>query len=275
MLVGFPRLEDGVMVSTNRGLVAMVAVVALTVGGTPACSGGVNPLAPSGVAFFSFTDIMLGSGDLATRGTQISINYIAWIFEDGASENKGTQVDSGDGLTFVVGGNQTIGGFDQGVLGMRVDGIRQLVIPPDLGFGQDSSGAIPADATLVADVTLVDVQPLTTDTAPFSITDLSIGDGAVAAADDTLTAAFGGWLYDESRSDNKGAQFDSSAGFPFTLGAGQVIEGWEQGIPGMRVNGERRLIVPPELGFGDVQRGIIPPNSTLLFDITLLTVGPQ
>ena len=109
MSVGFPRLEDGVMVSTNRGLVAMAAVVALTVGGTPACSGGVNPLAAGGVAFFSFTDIVLGTGDLATGGTQVSINYIAWIFEDGASENKGAQVDVGNGLTFVVGGNQAIG----------------------------------------------------------------------------------------------------------------------------------------------------------------------
>ena len=261
------------MVSTNRGLVAMVAVVALTVGGTPACSGGVNPLAPSGVAFFSFTDIMLGSGDLATRGTQVSINYIAWIFEDGASENKGAQVDSDDGHTFVVGGNQTIGGFDQGVLGMRVGGIRQLVIPPNVGFGQSSSGAIPSDATLVADVTLVDVQPVTTDSAPFSSTDLSIGDGAVAATGNAVSAAFGGWLYDESQPDNKGDLFDSSGEITFTLGAGQVIEGWEQGIPGMRENGERRLVIPPELGFGDQQVGIIPPNSTLLFDITVLTVG--
>ena len=263
------------MMSTNRGLVAMATVAALTVGGTPACSDGVNPLVPSGVAFFSFTDITLGTGDLATTGTQVTINYIAWIFEDGASDNKGAQVDSGDGLTFVVGGNQVIGGFDQGVRSMRVGGIRQLVIPPHLGFGVGSAGAIPADATLVADVTLVDVQPVTTDSAPFSITDLSIGDGAVAASGDMVTAAFGGWLYDESRPDNKGALFDSSTGFPFTLGAGQIIEGWEQGIPGMRENGERRLIIPPEMGFGDVQRGIIPPNSTLLFDITVLTVGAQ
>ena len=263
------------MVSTNRGLVAMAAVVALTVGGTPACSGGVNPLAPGGVAFFSFTDITLGTGDLATTGTQVTINYIAWIFEDGASDNKGAQVDSGDGLTFVVGGNQAIGGFDQGVRSMRVGGTRQLVIPAHLGFGEGSAGAIPSDATLVADVTLVDVQPLTTDTAPFSITDLSIGDGAVAATGDMVTAAYGGWLYDESRPDNKGARFDSSVGISFTLGTGQVIEGWEQGIPGMRVNGERRLIIPPEIGYGDVQRGIIPANATLLFDITLLTVGPQ
>lgn len=262
------------MVSTNRRLVAMAAAVALTVGGTQACSsGGVNPLAPGGVAFFSFTEILTGTGDVALNGTKVTINYIAWIFEDGASENKGTQVDSGDGFTFVIGGNQAIGGFDQGVLGMRVGGIRQIVIPAHLGFGQNSSGAIPSDATLVADVTLVDVQPVMTDSAPFSITDLIVGDGAEAATGDVLVAAFGGWLYDESGPDNKGAQFDSSAGFTFTLGAGQVIEGWEQGIPGMLENGERRLIVPPELGFRDVQNGIIPPNSTLLFDITLITVN--
>lgn len=260
------------MMSTNRRVAAAAAVVALIVGSTSACSSGVNPLAPGGVAFFSFTEISLGTGDVALVGTEATINYIAWIFEDGASENKGAQVDSGNGLTFVIGGNQAIGGFDQGVRNMRVGGVRQLVIPPHLGFGQGTSGAIPADATLVADVTLVDVQPVMTDSAPFSFVDLIIGEGAEANTGDTLSAAFGGWLYDESRPDNKGAQFDSSAGFTFTLGAGQVIEGWEQGVPGMRENGERRLIVPPELGFGDVQRGIIPPNSTLVFDITVATV---
>jgi peptidylprolyl isomerase len=262
------------MMSKNCGLVAMAAVVALTVGGTPACTGTTNPLAPGGIAFFAVTDIRLGTGDVAATGTRVTINYIVWLFEDGESENKGLQVDSGDGLTFVLGGNQTIGGFDQGVVGMRVGGLRQIVIPPDLGFGGNSAGLIPADAALVADVTLVAVETLMTDSAPFSITDLVIGDGAVATTGDVVQVAFGGWLYDESGPDSKGARFDTSSGFAFTLGGGQVIEGWEQGVPGMRENGERRLIIPPELGFGDVQRGIIPPNSTLLFDITLSTVNP-
>ncbi len=262
------------MMSTNRGLVAMATVVALTVGGTPACTGQGNPLAPGGVGFFSFTDILLGTGDVAGFGKRATINYIAWIFDGGQSDNKGQEVDRGDGLTFVIGASQAIGGFDQGVAGMRVGGQRRLVIPPDLGFGANAAGVIPADASLVADVTLVDVQQVTTDSAPFTVTDLTVGDGLDAATGDRLLVAYGGWLYNESQPDNKGILFDASGtnGFPFTLGAGQVIPGWDEGLVGMRENGERRLIIPPERAYGATQRGLIPPNATLLFDITLLTV---
>lgn len=263
------------MMSKNRGLLAMATIVALTVGGTPACTGTVNPLAPGGIAFFSFTDLVLGTGDVAAVGTRVTINYVAWLFEDGQSENKGTQVDNGDGLTFVVGGSQTIGGFDEGVLGMRAGGVRQLVIPPNLGFGATAAGLIPADSPLVADVTLVAVEQLVTDSAPFSIEDLVIGDGAEATTGDLVEVAFGGWLYDESQPNNKGALFDTSNSFSFTLGAGQVIEGWEQGVLGMLENGERRLVVPPELGFGAARRGIIPANATLVFDITMFTVTSE
>ncbi|HIE93579.1 MAG TPA: FKBP-type peptidyl-prolyl cis-trans isomerase [Acidobacteria bacterium] len=103
------------------------------------------------------------------------------------------------------------------------------------------------------------------------------GDGAEAATGDQLFLAYGGWLYDESQPESKGALFDASdtSGFSFKLGAGQVITGWDEGLVGMRENGERRLIIPPDLAYGDNSPGIIPPNATLLFDITLLTVTPE
>ena len=260
------------MISRNRGLVAMVLTVVLTGVGTPGCTSP-NPLAPGGIAFFSFTDISLGSGASALTGNRVVMDYVAWLFEDGESENKGPQVDSGT-LTFVVGANQVIGGFDQGVLGMRVGGRRQLIIPPDLALGFNESTGIPVDSSLVAELELLDVQVVVTDAAPFTIIDLVVGDGAEAAVNDTLLVAYGGWLYDESRPDNKGTLFDASGtnGQTVLLQTGQLFEGWVQGIPGMRENGERRLIIPPELANGDMARGIVPPNATLLFDITLLTV---
>ncbi|MDA1094622.1 MAG: FKBP-type peptidyl-prolyl cis-trans isomerase [Acidobacteria bacterium] len=256
------------MMSKTRGLMAIATAGALAVAG---CTSQ-NPLAPGGVAFFAVTDIRVGSGATAAIGTRVTINYVAWLFDDDGRDDKGMQVDSGNGLTFVVGGSQTIGGFDQGVVGMRVGGLRRVIIPPDLGFGASAAGLISADSALIADITLVAVEPVVTDSAPFTITDLVVGNGAVAATGDVVVVAFGGWLYDKSRPDGKGARFDTSSRFPFTLGAGQVIEGWERGIPGMRENGERRLIIPPELGFGNTQRGIIPANATLLFDVTLFTV---
>lgn len=264
------------MISMKRGL-AMVAVVGLTVGGTPACSNSSsNPFAPGGTAFFSFTDISLGSGATAATGNRVVMDYVAWLFEDGPSENKGPQVDSGT-LTFVVGANQVIGGFDQGVLGMRVGGRRKLIIPPDLALGYNEAAGIPVDSSLVAELELLDAQVVVTDTAPFTIIDLTVGTGSAAATGDRLLVAYGGWLYDESQPDNKGTQFDSSDsnGFTFTLSAGQVIAGWDEGLIGMREDGERRLIIPPELAYGASARGLIPANATLLFDITLLTTTPQ
>jgi FKBP-type peptidyl-prolyl cis-trans isomerase FkpA len=111
--------------------------------------------------------------------------------------------------------------------------------------------------------------------APFSQADVRVGTGADAASGATATVNYTGWLYDASRPDHKGLQFDSSIGrtaFTFVLGAGQVIKGWDQGVPGMKVGGLRRLVIPPSLAYGDTRRGVIPPNATLLFEIELLNV---
>ena len=90
-----------------------------------------------------------------------------------------------------------------------------------------------------------------------------------------MTVNYTGWLYDASKLDSKGLQFDSSIGgqpFAFTLGAGQVIQGWDQGVPGMKVGGIRRLVIPPSLAYGAVRYGPIPPDATLVFDISLVDV---
>ena len=112
-----------------------------------------------------------------------------------------------------------------------------------------------------------------TSSAPFSQTDLVVGTGTQAAAGNRATVAYTGWLYDSSKAEGKGTQFDSGASFTFTLGAGSVIKGWDQGVVGMKVGGKRRLVIPPELAYGSSSPGAgIPPNATLVFDITLVTV---
>jgi len=114
-------------------------------------------------------------------------------------------------------------------------------------------------------------------TGPSSLTqtDLSVGTGATAAAGNRVTVAYTGWLFDSGQPNSKGRQFDSAPSFAFTLGANQVIKGWDQGVPGMRVGGQRRLIIPPELAYGSAGAGggVIPPNATLVFDITLISIG--
>jgi FKBP-type peptidyl-prolyl cis-trans isomerase FkpA len=111
-----------------------------------------------------------------------------------------------------------------------------------------------------------------TTSAPYSQTDLVVGTGALAVPGTLVTVAFTGWLHDSSRPDAKGTQFDSGT-YPFQLGTGNVIRGWHQGIAGMRVGGQRRLVIPPDLAYGSSSPGApIPPNATLVFDVTLNSV---
>ena len=111
--------------------------------------------------------------------------------------------------------------------------------------------------------------------APFSQTDVRVGTGTDAAAGKVVTVNYTGWLYDASKTDGKGLQFDTSVGgtpFSFNLGFGEVINGWDLGLPGMKVGGLRRLVIPPSLAYGAVRYGPIPPAATLVFDIELVNV---
>jgi FKBP-type peptidyl-prolyl cis-trans isomerase FkpA len=109
-----------------------------------------------------------------------------------------------------------------------------------------------------------------TSSAPYSQTDLVVGTGAEAVATSRVTVSYTGWLYDTSKTDGKGVQFDTSTSATFPLSS--VIAGWQQGVVGMKVGGQRRLIIPPDLAYGSTGSGPIPPNATLVFDIGLLGV---
>jgi FKBP-type peptidyl-prolyl cis-trans isomerase len=105
-------------------------------------------------------------------------------------------------------------------------------------------------------------------------TDTKTGDGATAAAGNKVSVHYTGWLFNNGA---KGTKFDSSVDrgqpFQFTLGAHQVIRGWDEGVAGMKVGGKRTLIIPPELGYGARgSGGVIPANATLMFDVELLGV---
>jgi FKBP-type peptidyl-prolyl cis-trans isomerase FkpA len=102
--------------------------------------------------------------------------------------------------------------------------------------------------------------------------DVLVGEGAVAEPGDVVFAHYTGWLHEDGA---RGDEFDSSRGgnpFSFTLGAGQVIAGWDEGLQGMAVGGQRTLILPPELGYGaqGAGGGLIPPNATLEFEVELM-----
>jgi FKBP-type peptidyl-prolyl cis-trans isomerase FkpA len=147
---------------------------------------------------------------------------------------------------------------------VRVRGfLSPLIVTALLALAAGASGCTDAPTTPTTSV-------------PFSQTDLRVGTGADAATGGVLQVAYTGWLYDATRPDGKGLQFDSSVGrsttFSFTLGGGQVIKGWDNGVVGMKVGGIRRLVIPPSLAYGATRSGPIPPNSTLVFDIELLAL---
>jgi len=108
-------------------------------------------------------DDVTGSGNEAVAGRRVTVHYTGWLYNEGAADHKGKKFDSsrdrGDPFTFRLGAGEVIGGWDEGVAGMKVGGRRTLTIPPDLGYGaQGSPGAIPPNATLVFDVELLDVK---------------------------------------------------------------------------------------------------------------------
>jgi FKBP-type peptidyl-prolyl cis-trans isomerase FkpA len=109
------------------------------------------------------------------------------------------------------------------------------------------------------------------------IIDVVEGDGATASPGQMVVVHYTGWLYEPGEPENKGDKFDSSLDrndpFVFPLGAGRVIQGWDQGFAGMQVGGKRTLIIPADMGYGDQGAGAaIPPGATLLFEVELLDV---
>lgn len=133
--------------------------------------------------------------------------------------------------------------------------------------GDDAGEAVGTDADAGGDCQTGTEQEVT---EGLTYVELECGDGDEAATGDAVTVHYTGKL-------EHGAEFDSSVGgepFTFTLGNGLVIQGWEQGVPGMRVGGTRRLTIAPELGYGEAGYGPVPPDATLVFDIELLEVEP-
>jgi len=117
--------------------------------------------------------------------------------------------------------------------------------------------------------------PAITTPSGITIEELVVGSGAAAASGQKVNVHYTGWL---SEKGNKGAKFDSSKDrgdpFIFPLGKGHVIKGWDEGVQGMKVGGQRKLTIPPALGYGARGAGgVIPPNATLVFEVELLAVS--
>jgi FKBP-type peptidyl-prolyl cis-trans isomerase FkpA len=125
---------------------------------------GGNPNDPSQVNIeFSATDLVVGTGAQAANGNSVTVHYTLWLYNNGGPESKGTKIDAsrdrGSPFSFTLGARQTVPGFEQGILGMRVGGSRRIYVPSQLGYGAQGApqGGIPPNAALVFEVELVSV----------------------------------------------------------------------------------------------------------------------
>ena len=136
---------------------------------------------------------------------------------------------------------------------------------------------MPKPLGVPAPMTTTPPPPTAAEVTQLTIKDVSLGSGKESVAGRPAVVHYTGWLYDPAAPGQKGKQFDSSrtrgTPFEFTPGAGQVIKGWDQGVPGMKVGGKRVLIIPPQMGYGARGAGgAIPPNAVLVFDVELMDV---
>ena len=208
-------------------------------------------------------DLVVGSGAEAAAGMTVKVDYTGTLTNStvfGSSAGK-------QPVEFVLGAQQGGPGWDEGLQGMKVGGKRTLTVPPELAYGAQGNGStIPPNAALIFEIDLLDVRP-----APqVEIQDIQVGTGAEAVPGKSVVVNYTGTL-------TNGVVFDSSfkrnEPFTLTLGAGQVIPGWEQGLQGMKVGGTRVLTIPSELAYGPDGAGdAIPPNATLVFQIELVDV---
>jgi FKBP-type peptidyl-prolyl cis-trans isomerase FkpA len=132
--------------------------------------------------------------------------------------------------------------------------------------GSDSPTSI--EDTEFAPALGVDLSAMTRTESGLYFRDISVGTGAVAQNGKTVSVYYQGWLASGTRFDFR----TSGAPFAFTLGTGQVIRGWDQGVAGMRVGGKRQLVIPSALAYGAEGRGSIPPNAVLVFEVEVRNV---
>jgi peptidylprolyl isomerase len=207
------------------------------------------------------TDTVVGTGTEITKGDIATLHYTGQ-FMDGKIFD--SSVD-GEPFTTAIGVGQLIAGWDEGLIGMKVGGKRNLVVPPELGYGDAEIPGIPANSTLTFDIELLDVK------SGLKITDTVAGNGDEVEVGDRISIHYHGTLLD-------GTVFDSSVerGTPFQcrIGVGQLIQGWDIGIIGMKKGGKRTLVIPAELGYGDRGAGAkIPGGATLQFEVELIEIN--
>jgi len=232
---------------------------------------------PSGL---KYKLLEMGTGKKVEAGDMVTVHYTGTL-PDGTKFD--SSKDRNQPFSFKVGGGQVILGWDEGLRLLNVGDKAILTVPSGLGYGDRAMGKIPSNSTLIFEIEVIETKsPVVA--VPFNIEGKEVlttasglkyvyiekGNGPQAENGKTVDVHYTGYLMD-------GRKFDSSVerGDPisFPLGQGMVIKGWEEGIALMKVGDKMRIIIPSELGYGANGAGsVIPPNSTLIFDVELVGV---
>ncbi|MFQ5578561.1 MAG: FKBP-type peptidyl-prolyl cis-trans isomerase, partial [Anaerolineae bacterium] len=278
--LAFGELGAGNVIPPNATLYFEVELLDI-LPGSPADPAEVDPAdfldAENGVQYYN---LETGTGEAVEMGQPVVVHYTGWL-DDGTK--LGSSIDQARPVTIVLGEGQFIPGVDEAIAAMKVGGKRQLVIPGELAFGpQGAPGGTP-DASLIVEVELVEAlpgapaAPTKVDDADYTTTetglayyDFEVGEGDSPETGQQVTVHYTGWLEDGTKFDSS---LDRGTPFKFTLGVGQVIPGWDEGVATMTVGGKRQLVIPADLAYGEEGApGTIPPNATLVFEVELLDI---
>lgn len=222
----------------------------------------------------AYVDSSLGQGDTVEPGDFVVAHYTGWVWDTATETKAETPFDSSVGrdepIGFPIGRGMVIPGWERGITGMHVGGLRTLLIGPDLAYGADGRPpVIPPSATLIFDVEIVDLPQV-------RIKILTAGTGPAAELGEQISVHYTGWLWENGA---KGEQFDSSHDrgrpYDFALGRGMVIPGWDMAMLGLQEGTSARLIIPSVMAYGQRGSGSIPPDATLCFEVELVKVGGQ
>jgi peptidylprolyl isomerase len=204
-------------------------------------------------------DVVEGKGPAAQAGDILTVDYTGTL-------TNGKQFDSSVGkkpFQFILGVGQVIKGWDQGMVGMKVEGKRQLTIPSALGYGDQGAGDdIPPKATLKFDVSLIKIDHIAHEI-------LKEGKGAAKAKGGDICELH--YLLTDVDGNKIDSSYDRNQTFQIVLGKTGLIKGFTAGVVGMKQGEKRKLTIPSEFGYGE--KGIPPkiqPNATLTFEVEMI-----
>lgn len=246
-------------------LATLLAASALAAGLAQDAAPPAPAPAPAAPAGLQTLDAVLGQGPEARKGDTVTVGYRGWLQADGRVFD---QTRGKPPFTFTLGEDRVIRGWAEGVPGMKRGGRRILLLPPDFGYGEAGAPpVIPGDATLVFEVELLRVeQP--GQKPVIEIDDIQEGEGPEAKLGDVMDVHYVGTFLN-------GEKFDSSRDrgqtFRVELGKTGLIQGFTQGLVGLKQGGVRKVTIPYQLAYGEQGRPpVIPPKATLVFELELV-----